>query len=116
VCGKCLSNVHTSKVSRDRTDTPIQFLEGQGKLRNGLFLRGVELYDDRVAFEVFASRALNMEDIADLRFTDGVGTEYEMVPPRVEGRLRVRRVLSSHPRCLLGGRTFTSANLAANTT
>jgi hypothetical protein len=79
-------------VPRDRTDTPIQFIEGKGKLRNGLFLRGVALYDDRVAFEVFASRALNMEDIADLRFTDDVATEYEMVPPEsgaIEGKARI---------------------------
>ena len=66
----------------DEADTPIQSLRAQGKLRNGLFLRGVALYKDRIVFDVFASRALRMEDdLADLRFTDDVGTKYEMVPP-----------------------------------
>jgi hypothetical protein len=64
----------------NKAETPIQVLRGQGKLRNGLFLTGVALYDDRIAFEVFASRALYLEDMADLRLTDDVGTNYEMVP------------------------------------
>jgi hypothetical protein len=77
-------------MPRDEADTPIQFIRGQGKLRNGLFLRGAALYEDRIVFEVFASRALHVEDdLADLRFTDDVGTKYEMVPPEsgaIEGK------------------------------
>jgi hypothetical protein len=77
----------------DESDTPIQFMRGQGKLRNGLFLRGVALYEDRIVFEVFASRALHMEDdLADLRFSDDLGTKYEIVPPEsgaIEGNSRI---------------------------
>jgi hypothetical protein len=79
-------------VSRDRTDEPIQFVEGAMKLRNGLFLRRVALYDDRIAFEVFASRVLLIEEIADISLTDDVGTKYEMASPEskvVEGKAEI---------------------------
>ena len=65
-------------------------LRGQAKLRNGLFLNGVVLYEDRIVFEVFASHALHTQgDLSDLRFTDDLGTKYEMVPPEsgaIEGK------------------------------
>ena len=76
----------------DGTYAPIQLIEGQGKLRNGLFLRRVALYDDRIAFEVFASRALLAEEIADLCLTDAVGTKYEMASPEsgmIEGKAEI---------------------------
>jgi hypothetical protein len=62
------------------------------KLRNGLFLRRVALYDDHIAFEVFASRALLTEEIADICLTDDVGTKYEMASPEsgvIEGKAEI---------------------------
>ena len=37
-------------------EEPPSLIEGGGKLRNGIFLRSVALYRDRVAFEVFSAR------------------------------------------------------------
>jgi hypothetical protein len=78
-------------VSERRTGEPLQVIEASGKLRNGLFLRGISLYDDRIAFEVFASRALRAEELATLRLADDAGTSYEMVPPAgaVDGRASI---------------------------
>ena len=52
----------------------------QGKLRNGLFLEEVAVYDDRVSFRVFTSRPFRASEFAALRLTDDVGTDYAMVP------------------------------------
>jgi hypothetical protein len=66
-------------------------MEAGGKLRNGLFLRGVALFADRVAFEVFASRPLGQEDLATLSLTDNFGTTYKMVPLRdgIDGKASI---------------------------
>ena len=63
-------------------------IECAGKLRNGLYIRAIALYDDRVSFEVYASRALGVDELATLRLTDSVGTEYERMDPDqvIEGR------------------------------
>jgi hypothetical protein len=68
---------------------PVQVLEGSGKLRNGLYLRGVALYADRISFEVFASRSFAWEDLRTLQLADDVGTTYRLVEPEggaIEGR------------------------------
>jgi hypothetical protein len=52
----------------------------QGKLRNGLFLEEVALYDDRVSFRVFTSRPFGADEFAARRLADDVGTDYVMVP------------------------------------
>jgi hypothetical protein len=67
-------------------------IEATGKLRNGLFLREIRLYDGRIAFEVFASRPLGDEDIATIQLADDVGTNYQMVSPSgasIDGRARI---------------------------
>ena len=58
-------------------------MRAPGKLRNGLFLEEVALYDDRISFRVFTSRPFRADEFAALRLTDDVGTDYAMVP-RVE--------------------------------
>lgn len=68
-------------MSGERASAPIRVIKGSGKLGNGLFLSEISLYDDRIAFEVFASRPLRAEDLATLRLADDVGTKYEMVSP-----------------------------------
>jgi hypothetical protein len=73
-------------------EEPLLFIEANGKLRNGIFLRGVALYADRVAFDVFASRAFDADDLADIRLTDDLDTTYKMVPLAAEaldGRGRI---------------------------
>jgi hypothetical protein len=39
------------------------------------------LYDDRVVFDVFASRPFQMAELATLSLTDDTGTVYTMVSP-----------------------------------
>ena len=58
-----------------------QVIECAGKLRNGLYIRSITLYDDRVSFEVYASRALGVDELGSLRLHDSVGTEYERIDP-----------------------------------
>jgi hypothetical protein len=58
-----------------------QVIECAGKLRNGLYIRAITLYDDRVSFEVYASRPLGPEELGTLRLNDSVGTEYERIDP-----------------------------------
>jgi hypothetical protein len=60
---------------------PTGVIAASGKLRNGLYLRRVALYADRVSFEVFASRPLAWEDLSSLRLDDDVGTEYRLAEP-----------------------------------
>ena len=55
-------------------------IAGQGKLRNGLFLEEVALYDDRISFRVFTSRPFRADELASLRLTDDVGTDYAVLP------------------------------------
>jgi hypothetical protein len=50
-----------------------------GKLRNGLYLEEVAVYDDRVSVHVFTSRPFRAGEFAALRLTDDVGTDYVMV-------------------------------------
>jgi hypothetical protein len=76
-------------------EEPLTLIEGGGKLRNSIFLRGVALYRDRVAFEVFASRPFDPEELESLRLTDNLGTHYEMLPLALEtldGRGRIEFV------------------------
>jgi hypothetical protein len=62
-------------------DEPFVLIEGgAGKLRNGIFLRSVALYRDRIAFNVFASRPFAPVDLENLRLTDNLDTHYEMLP------------------------------------
>jgi hypothetical protein len=78
-------------VGEDRTSAPLKVIKGSGKLRNGLFLRGISLYEDRIVFEVFAARPFSAEDLATLDLADDVGTDYEMVPPAdaIDGQARI---------------------------
>jgi hypothetical protein len=79
-------------VSAERASKPCCVIEGNGKLRNGLFLRRIALYGDRIAFEVFASRPFRAEDLATLCLADDVGTKYEMAPLEsgvIDGRARI---------------------------
>ena len=85
------------------------------KLRNGLFLRGVALYDDHVALEVFASRALLTEGIADICLTDDLGTKYEMASPE-SGMIEGKAEIEFRPARLLVGQDSTSVNLGGDST
>jgi hypothetical protein len=79
-------------VSEGHDSAPFRFIEASGKLRNGLYIRGIRLYEDRVAFDVFASRPIEMTELADLSLTDDAGTQYAMVypdPPVLDGRGRI---------------------------
>ena len=79
-------------MSGDHGSAPVRFIEATGKLRNGLFLRGIGVYDDRFAFEVFASRPFQMTELATLSLTDDTGTQYTMVnpdPPVLDGQGRI---------------------------
>jgi hypothetical protein len=63
-------------------EEPSQVIDSGGKLQNGLYLRTINLYEDRVSFEVYASRPLRIhQDLAELQLTDTVGTEYVLVAP-----------------------------------
>lgn len=69
----------------DLVDEPIEVLEGlKGKLRNGIWLRAINFYGDRLSFEVYASRPFGADEFVELILFDDAGTEYEMVSP-VEG-------------------------------
>ena len=61
-------------------DEPLARIDGAGKLRNGIYLRSVALYSDRIAFEVFASRPFFPIELDSLRLTDNLDTRYEMLP------------------------------------
>jgi hypothetical protein len=66
-------------------DEPIEVLKGlKGRLRNGIYLRATNLYEDRISFEVYASRPFGADELAKFTLTDDACTEYEMVSP-VEG-------------------------------
>ena len=68
-------------MSEGHDPTPSRFIEGSGKLRNGLYLRGIRVLEDRVTFDVFASRPIGVAELADLSLTDDAGTQYSMVYP-----------------------------------
>jgi hypothetical protein len=58
----------------------------------GCSLGGLPFYDDRIAFEVFASRPFRAADLAALHLWDNVGTNYELVPPEnglIDGQARI---------------------------
>jgi hypothetical protein len=83
---------YVSNVTDGPSSRTIRVIEATGKLRNGLFLREIRLYDDRIAFEVFASRPLGDEHLATLQLADDVGTNYQMVSPSgtlIDGRARI---------------------------
>lgn len=61
-------------------DEPLTRIDGAGKLRNGIYLRSVALYSDRIAFEVFASRPFSPIELDSFRLTDNFDTPYEMLP------------------------------------
>jgi len=67
-------------VAADDPAPPNLVVPAQGKLRNGLSLEEVAVYDDRVSFRVFTSRPFRASEFAALRLTDDVGTDYQMVP------------------------------------
>ena len=56
-------------------------IECGGKLRNGLYIRAITFYDDRVSFEVYASRVFGPEELGTLQLDDSVGTKYERIDP-----------------------------------
>ena len=56
-------------------------IECAGKLRNGLYIRAITLYDDRVSFEVYASRPFGPDELGTLQLNDSVGTQYERINP-----------------------------------
>ncbi len=70
------------------TPAPIEVIECGQKQRNGLFLRRIALYSDRVAFEIFTSRAFDAGEFENLRPSDGTDTVFTMSPlsPEIEGR------------------------------
>jgi len=79
-------------MSKGRGSPPVRRIEVSGKLRNGLFLKGIGVYEDRVAFEVFASRPFEITELATLSLTDDAGTRYTMIepdPPVLDGHGRV---------------------------
>ena len=49
------------------------------KVRNGLYLRGIVAYSDRVVFEVFASRRFTSRELADLALSDDQDTSYTRI-------------------------------------
>lgn len=57
----------------------IRVFDWNGKIRNGLYLKGISVYEDRVVFEVFASRPLTPEELETLELTDDVETQYSRV-------------------------------------
>jgi hypothetical protein len=58
------------------------------KLRSGLYFKEVNSYDDRVVFDVYASRPLGVDELGDLKLTDTLGTQYERIDPEdvIDGR------------------------------
>ena len=68
-------------MTGDRACEPLWVVEGGGKLRNGLYVRAIAMYDDRIVFEVFASRPFGADDLADFVLTDDVETTYALAPP-----------------------------------
>lgn len=80
----------TSGLGFGTVDEPLEIVHGAGKLRNGIYLRAIKLYRDRISFEVYASRPFRARELAKVTLTDGAGTEYEMVSPTegdvIEGR------------------------------
>jgi hypothetical protein len=66
-------------------------IECAGKLRNGLYVRAITLYDDRVSSEVYASRPFSPDELGTLRLTDSVGTEFERddAERAIEGRASI---------------------------
>jgi len=66
-------------------------IECAGKLSNGLYIRAITLYDDRVSFEVYASRLFDADELRTLQLHDSVGTEYERIDPDqvIEGQASI---------------------------
>ena len=79
-------------MTGDRAGKPLWVVEGAGKIRSGLYIRAIAAYEDKIVFEVFASRALGADDLADLVLRDDVGTTYELELPEsgmLEGKTRL---------------------------
>jgi hypothetical protein len=79
-------------VTGEQTAKPQRVIEAGGKLRNGLFLEAIAVYEDRISFEVFAARPLRAEQLAGLRLSDDRGTYYELSRPEngvIDGRGRI---------------------------
>ena len=73
-------------------EEPEEIFGGGGKLRNGLYVRRVCIYADRISFEMYASRSFAPSEFADLTLGDDLGTKYEMqaLPPAgLDGRDKV---------------------------
>ena len=79
-------------MAGDGTSEPLWVVKGAGKIRNGLYIRAIAMYEDRIVFEVFASRPLGADDLADLVLRDDVETTYALAPPEggvLEGKARL---------------------------
>ena len=50
------------------------------KLRAGIFLRRVVFHDDRVVFEVYASRTFEAPELSEVSLSDNLGTTYKQLP------------------------------------
>jgi hypothetical protein len=66
-------------MNPDSADEFRRFDMGGKKLRNGLYLRGIVAYPDRIVFEVFASRPFSPKELADLALSDDQGTIYTRI-------------------------------------
>lgn len=92
-------------MTEDWTAEPLRVVEGAGKLRNGLYIRAIAMYEDRIVFEVFASRRLDATDLAELVLTDDVGTKYELALPE-SGVLEGKAGLEFRPALPAAASTF----------
>ena len=97
---------HLTDLGFGIVDEPLEVLNGvKGSLRNGIYLRAINLYEDRISFEVYTSRPFGADELAKVTLTDDAGTEYEMVSP-VEGDvIDGRASIVSNP-ALRGGVNF----------
>lgn len=92
-------------MTGQRSSAPLWVVEGAGKLRNGLYVRALAIYDDRIVFEVFASRPWESKELEDLVLADDVGTTYELALP-ASGVLEGKAVLEFRPALPAGTSTL----------
>ena len=92
-------------MAGDGASEPLWVVKGAGKIRNGLYIRAIAAYEDRIVFEVFASRALGADDLADLVLRDDVGTTYELGLPE-SGLLEGKTQLEFTPAVPAGASSF----------
>jgi hypothetical protein len=88
------------RVATKEPSRLVHFEQTSGKLRSGVFLKGVSFYTDRVVFEVFASRLLDAAELATMQLADDLGTAYEALPVEggiVEGHARIEFAPAAPP-------------------